>query len=54
MELLINFMHHHMEDTLQEKEHHIKFANHVFIGLLYSETVLNGSNIVIDVREWTI
>ena len=40
-----------MEDTLQEKEQPIKFSNQVFIGLLYSEIVLNGLNIVIDVRE---
>ena len=42
VELLINVMHHHMENTLQEKEQHIKFFNKVFIGLLYSKTVMNG------------
>ena len=47
-------MHHHMEDTLQEKEQPIKFSNQVFTGLLYLETVLNGLNIMIDVREWAI
>ena len=52
VELLISFMHHHMEDTLQETEQPRKFSNHVFIGLFYSKTVLNGLNIVIDVREW--
>ena len=31
-----------------------KFFNQVFTGLLYSEIVLNGLNIVIDVREWVI
>ena len=31
-------MHHHMEDTLQEKEQPIKFSNQVFIDLLYSKT----------------
>ena len=45
-------MHHHMEDTLEEIEQPTKFFNHVFIGLLYSETILNGLNIVINVREW--
>ena len=30
----------------------IKFSNQVFIGLLYSRTVLNGLDIVIDVKEW--
>ena len=54
MELLINVMHHHMKDTLQEKEQPRKFSNQVFIGLLYSKTVLNGGNIVINVEEWAI
>ena len=44
-------MHHHMEDTLQETEQPIKFSNQVFIGLLYSNTVLNGLYIMIIVRE---
>ena len=42
MELLINVMHHPMEDTLQEKDQPRKFSNQVFTGLPYSETVLNG------------
>ena len=41
-EFLINVMHHHMEDILQEIEQPIKFPNQVFISLLYSEIVLNG------------
>ena len=52
VELLINVMHHHMEDILQEIEQPIKFSNHVFIGLLYLKIVLNGQNILIDAREW--
>ena len=32
----------HMDDTLQEREHPIKFSNKVFISLLYSKTILNG------------
>ena len=54
VELLIYVMHHHMEGTLQEIEQPRKFSNQVFTGLLYSEIVLNGLNIVIDVREWII
>ena len=54
MELLISVMYRHMEDTLQETKEPRKFSNQVFTGLLYSETVLNGLNIVINVREWTI
>ena len=54
VELLISVMHHHMEDTLQETEQPKKFSNKVFTGLLYSETILNELNIVIDVREWAI
>ena len=42
VELLINVMHHHMEDTLQEKQQPRKFSNKVFIGLLYSKVVMNG------------
>ena len=38
-------MHHHMEDTLQETEQPRKFSNQVFIGLLYSKTVLNGETL---------
>ena len=41
-----------MEDTLQEIEQPEKFFNQIFIGQLYSETILNGLNIVTDVREW--
>ena len=41
-----------MEDTLQEIKQLYKFSNYVFIGQLYSEIVMNGSNIVIDVKEW--
>ena len=52
VELLINVMHHHMEDTLQETELPRKFSNQAFISLPYLETVLNGLNGVIDVREW--
>ena len=35
-------MHYHMDDTLQEIKQPRKFSNQVFIGLLYSRTVLNG------------
>ena len=35
-------MHYHMKDTLQETEQPRKFSYQVFIGLLYSKTVLNG------------
>ena len=48
----INVMHHHMEDTLQETGQPRKFYNQDFIGLPYSETILNELNIVIDAREW--
>ena len=51
MELCINSIHHHMEDTLQEIEQPKKFSSQVFIGRLYSKTILNGLNIVTDVRE---
>ena len=54
MKLLINIMHHHMEGTLQETEQSRKFSNQVFTCLLYSKIVLNGLNVVIDVREWAI
>ena len=43
-----------MEGTLQETEHPRKIFNQVFTGLLYSVTVLNELNIVINVREWEI
>ena len=42
MKSLVNSMHHHMENILQEIEQLIKFSNQVFIGLLYSRSVLNG------------
>ena len=48
----IDVMHHHMEDTLQETEQPRKFFNQVFIGLLYSDNVLNGLNIVINANKW--
>ena len=54
VELLISVMHHHMEGTLYETKQHRKFSNLVFTSLLYSETILNGFSIVIDVREWAI
>ena len=41
-EILINAMHHHMEDILQETKQSIKFSNQIFIGLLYSRIFLNG------------
>ena len=52
MELWINAIHHHMEDILQETKQPRKFSSQVFISQLYSKTVLNGLNIVTDVREW--
>ena len=52
LELWINVIHHHMEDTLQETEQPRKFSSQVFIGQLYSKTIMNGSNIVTYVREW--
>ena len=42
VELLINAMHHHREDILQEIEQPKKFSNQVLIDLLYSKTILNG------------
>ena len=54
LELWINVIHHHMEDTLQETEQPKKFSSQVFIGQLYSKTVLNGLNMITDVREWAI
>ena len=48
----INVMHHHMENALQETEQPKKFSNQVFTSLRYLETVLNGLNIMIDVKEW--
>ena len=41
-EILDKFMHHHMEDTSQEKEQPIKFSNQIFIGLLFLKIFLNG------------
>ena len=40
-----------MEGTLQETKQPRKFSNQVFTGLLYSETILNGLKIVINVRD---
>ena len=54
MELLKNVMHHYMEGILQETEQRRKFSNQVFSGPLYSKIILNGLNIVINVREWAI
>ena len=54
VKLLINVMHHHIDDTLQKTKQPRKFFNQVFTSLPYSETVLNGLNIMIDVREWAI
>ena len=54
VELSISVMHHYTEGTLLKIEQPRKFSNQVFIGLFYSETVLNGLNIVIDVKEWAI
>ena len=51
VELLISVMHCHIEGTLQETKQPRKFFNQVFTGLLYLETILNGLNIVINVRE---
>ena len=51
LELWINAIHHHMEDTLQETKQLIKFSSQFFIGQLYLEIVMNGSNIVTNVRE---
>ena len=52
VKFFINAMHHNMEDTLHETEQPKKFSNQVFTHLLYSETVMNGLNIVINAREW--
>ena len=49
--LWINAIHHHMEDTLQETKQKKYFSSQIFIGQLYLKTVLNGLNIVTDVRE---
>ena len=54
LELWIDAIHHHMDDTLQEKEQLRKIFGQVFIGQLYLKIVMNGSNIVTDVREWAI
>ena len=51
LELWINSFHHHMEDTLLEIEQLRKFSNQVLSGQPYLNTVVNGSNIVTDVRE---
>ena len=52
LELWINAIHYHMEDTLQETEQLRKLSSRVFIGQLYSKIVMNGLNTVTDVREW--
>ena len=54
LELWINVIHHHMEETLKEIEQPRKFSSQVFIDQLYLGTVLNGLNTVINVREWAI
>ena len=42
-----------MKDALQKTKQPRKFSNQVFIGQLYSKTVMNRSNIVTDVKKWT-
>ena len=54
LELWIDVIHHHMENTLQETEQLRKFSSQVFIGQLCLKIVMNGSNIVTVVREWAI
>ena len=41
-QIMINVMHHHMANILQEIKQPIKFSNRVFISLLYANTILNG------------
>ena len=50
----MNAMHHHMGDIFLEKEQLIRYSNQDFIGPLSSETVLNGSNYVIDAKRLEI
>ena len=54
VEFYMNVMHHNMEDILQKTKHPIKFSNHIFIGLPFSNIVLSGLNFVINAREWEI
>ena len=51
LELWIDAIYHHTEDTLHEIEQLRKFSSQVFISQLYLKIVMNGSNIVTDVRE---
>ena len=50
----MNAMHHHMGDIFLEKEQLIRYSNQDFIGPLFLETVLNGSNYVIDAKRLEI
>ena len=50
----MNAMHHHMGDIFPEKERLIRYSNQNFIGPLSLETVLNGSNYVIDAKRLEI
>ena len=47
----MNAMHHHMGDIFLEKEQLTRYSNQDSIGPLSSETVLNGSNYVIDAKR---
>ena len=47
-------MHHHMGDIFSEKKRLIRYSNLDFIGPLSLETVLNGSNYVIDAKRLEI
>ena len=46
----MNAMHHHMGDIFPEKKGLIRYSNLDFIGPLSLETVLNGSNYVMDAK----
>ena len=50
----MNAMHHHIGDIFLEKEQLIRYSNRDFIGPLSIETVLNGSNYVIDAKRLEI
>ena len=50
----MNAMHHHMGGIFLEKEQLIRYSNQDFIGQLFSGTVLNGSNYVIDAKRLEI
>ena len=50
----MNAMHHHMGDIFTEKKRLIRYFNLNFIGPLSLETVLNGSNYVIDAKRLDI